>query len=421
MTPKASQLERLHLESPYSGILGAWEVALGELNPGRSELERGLELHSEVLSLDHFGFLPAIHSKELEAGWDALKAAQIGAAEFHFELSLLRQRAGTQTPAALEECLYALAASGLSGLIQTSAEGKSLEQDIKRLASFRGIERAAGEKLATVGSVAELERCHARGCFAMVLSVNGPPLSGNLMDPRDEFQWLQTWHDLGVRLMHLTYNRRNFVGDGCMEESNAGLSDLGQQLIVRLNQLGIIIDLAHSGEQVCLDAARESACPVVASHTGRKTLNDSRRSKSDAVLKAIAETGGLVGVVSLPSLLGGDGNLTTLLDAVEDLAALIGPEHVAISTDYAYRGARAEGYSDGALRGAEYDPSWWGMRKAGTFGSKSTAHFGGSLSWTNWPLFTVGLVMRGFSDDAIAGILGQNFLRVLAANPKKTL
>lgn len=416
MSPKAARLEALHLESPHAKIRAAWESGLAKLKPRRKDLEKGLELHSEFLSLDHFGFLPSIHTRELEAAWDALREARVGGAQFHFELSLLRQRAGTRTPAALEEFLHALAASGLSGMVQTAAEGKSLDQDIKRLASFRGIERAAGGHMETCGSRAELQQCHAGGHFALVLSVNGPPITGNLMDPRDEFQWLQTWHDLGVRLMHLTYNRRNPVGDGCAEDSDAGLSDLGRELITRLNQLGIIIDLPHSGEQTCLDAVAASGKPVMASHTGRKAFHDHMRAKSDKVLKAIAEGGGLVGVVALPSLLGRDGDILTLLDAVEDMASLIGAGHVAISTDYAHRSARPERYSHGSLPDAEYDPAWWGNRKPGNSqGTRSTEHFGGSLHWTNWPLFTVGLAMRGFSEEDIGNILGRNFLRVLEA------
>lgn len=419
MKLSASQLEKLHLQSPYPGIRTAWEAGLAELKPSRRDLECGMRLHAEGLSLDHFGFLPAIHSKELESAWNALREAQIGGADFHFELSILRQRAGTRTPAALEEFLYALAASGLSGMVQTAAEGKSFEQDFKRLASFRGIERACCGEAATFGSAAELERLHASGTFAIGLSVNGPPITGNLMDPRDEFQWLETWHDLGVRLMHLTYNRRNPAGDGCMEDTNAGLSDLGRALVVRLNQLGIIIDLPHTGEQSCLDAIRETSKPVMASHTGRKAFWNHARSKSDKVLKAIADSNGLVGVVSLPSLLGGGGNLLTLLDAVQDMTSLIGVDHVAISTDYSYRGITPPEYSHGALPGAEYKPSWWGIWKpGGSQGSKSTAHFGGSLQWTNWPLFTVGLVTRGYPEADIRKIIGENFLRVLRDNLK---
>lgn len=417
MNSSVSHLEKLHLEAPYSGIRTAWDSGMALLNPSRRDFELGMELHAGEVSLDHFGFLPAIHSRELEVAWDALRNAQIGGAEFHFEISLLRQRAGTQTPGALEEFLYALAASGLSGVIQTAAEGKSFDQDFKRLASFRGIERAAGSAVATVGSADELEALHARGTFALALSVNGPPLTGNLMDPRDEFQWLQTWHDLGVRLMHLTYNRRNPAGDGCMEEANGGLSDLGHELVARLNQLGMIIDLPHTGEQTCLDAIRVSERPVMASHTGRKSFCNHSRTKSDKVLKAIAESGGLVGVVSLPSLLGGDGNLNTLLDAVDDMISLIGVDHVAISTDYAYRSAAPAEFSHGRLPGAEYNPAWWGIWKpGGSQGSKSTEHFGGSLQWTNWPLFTVGLVTRGYSEADITKILGGNFLRVLKAH-----
>jgi membrane dipeptidase len=417
MTSNATHLEKLHTESPYPNISKAWQAGLQKLQPRRADLEHGLDLHSRLVAVDHFGFLPLIHSPELEKAWIALREAQIGGLDYNFELSLIRQRAGVGSPPALEEFCYALACSGLSGVVQTSAEGKSRRQDLKRIAGFRGIERAARETLTSAGDAEDFVAARKDGKVAMTLSVNGPPVAGHLMDPRDEFQWLQTWHDLGVRLMHLTYNRRNVVGDGCAESTNAGLSDLGRELVARLNALGIIVDVPHSSEQTCLDAAKLSSRPMMASHTGRKSFHDHIRTKSDSVLKAIAGTGGLVGVVSLPSLLGRNGDLPTLLDAVVDMTQLIGIDHVGIATDYAYRSVVPEDFKHGSILGAEFKPQWWGNWKPGQVTTKEglTAGFCDSLQWTNWPLFTVGLVSRGFSDADIEKILGGNFLRVLRA------
>jgi len=417
MNSLASHLEKLHLESPYPSISEAWHAGLQKLQPRRADLEHGLDLHSRLVAVDHFGFLPLIHSPELAKAWIALKEAQIGGLDYHFELSLIRQRAGVQSPPALEEFCYALACSGLSGLVQTSAEGKSRSQDIKRIAGFRGIEHAAQRTLTLGGDAADFVAARRDGKLAMTLSVNGPPLLGHLMDPRDEFQWLQTWHDLGVRLMHLTYNRRNVVGDGCAESTNAGLSDLGRDLVARLNALGVIVDVPHSSDQTCLDAAELSARPIMASHTGRKSFHDHIRTKSDEALKAIAATDGLVGVVSLPVILGRNGDLPTLLDAVEDMANLIGVDHVGIATDHVYKSVAPEDFKHGSIPGAEFKPQWWGNWKPGQVTGKQglTASFCDSLQWTNWPLFTVGLVSRGFSDTDIEKILGGNFLRVLRA------
>jgi membrane dipeptidase len=160
----------------------------------------------------------------------------------------------------------------------------------------------------------------------------------------------------------------------------------------------------------------------MASHTGRKTFFESMRNKSDRVLKAIADTDGLIGVVSLPMLLGRKGDLNTLLDAVEDMVSVVGVDHTSIATDYSYLNRDPSGkLVHGSLGDADFKPGWWGNTLKGASGKKSagevsTEHFGGSLSWTNWPLFTVGLVKRGFKDDEIQKILGGNFLRVLKAN-----
>ena len=113
---------------------------------------------------------------------------------------------------------------------------------------------------------------------------------------------LKIFYQLGIRMMHLTYNRRNMIGDGCAEESNAGLSDFGRAVVKEMNRLGIIVDVAHSGEKTSLEAARLSDRPVVASHSGARALNDHFRCKSDELIKAICDTGGYIGVCCIRAL-----------------------------------------------------------------------------------------------------------------------
>lgn len=410
-------LKKLHAEAADPVIHQAWQKGLAELDPTPSELERGLELHGRFVALDHFGFLPDIFTPQVGRAWQELLDANLGGREFHFELSLLRKQVSVDSSEGREAFCQGLAASGLSGIIQTTAEGKTLDEDLKRLASFRRLTAKLHPRLNWVGEVGELPETLERGSFFFIGSVNGPPLTGALRDPREEFQWLEVWRNLGVRLMHLAYNRRNAAADGCAEPANAGLSELGRELISRMNALGLIVDVSHTGDQSSLEACQASAKPLVASHSGRKQFHPHMRNKSDPVLKAIAETGGLIGVVSLPSLLGRNGDLTTLLDAVRDLAGLVGTDHIAISTDYAHKKGDPGGrYRHGSLPEAEFTPGWWGNTKPGTSPVKSQEHFGGSLAWTNWPLFTVGLVQRGFTERDIEKILSDNFLRILRAS-----
>lgn len=410
-----------HAASAYPVIRGAWERGLAALKPSAAQLERGIELHRRVLACDTFAFLPSFWTEEVVTEFNELRDGAVGARELGWRSSLSRAVAATRDSAAAEEFVAAIRATGLKCLVQTVAEGKSREADIKRMAASRQVCRVFRDTLARAGSSAEIREAAASGRTAVVWSVNGPPIVGHLEDPDEELSWIDTWYQLGVRLMHLTYNRRNFIGDGCAEPANGGLSALGRLLVAKLNETGIIVDVPHSGRQTTLDAAAVSTRPVMASHTGARALTDHIRFKTDEELKAIAGTGGLIGVLTLPSMLGPEAKLPRLLDHVDYIAKLVGVKHVSIGTDITYQPpwpASLKGYPN-----ARFRSSWWGNWTpenhpfGGRGGDEASA---GSLAWTNWPLYTVGLVMRGYSDEEIEKILGGNFLRVLdATRPKK--
>ena len=218
-------------------------------------------------------------------------------------------------------------------------------------------------------------------------------------------------------MMHLSYNRRNFIADGCAEPADGGLSDLGFELIKKLNQAGIIVDVPHTGLRSSREAAKASAKPIMASHTGARALHNFIRCKDDETLKAIADNGGLVGVYAYGGMLGGSDDLPMMLNHIEYIVKLIGDDHVQIGTDLQYRHnwnrKPLPHYPNAEFTGN----SWWGIWEKNPHPVlKPREDAIGSLAWINWPLYTVGLVTRGFSDETIAKILGQNFLRVFAAN-----
>jgi membrane dipeptidase len=227
--------------------------------------------------------------------------------------------------------------------------------------------------------------------------------------------WVETWYHLGVRLMHLSYNRRNEVADGCTEEADGGLSEYGREFVRKLNQMGIIVDTPHTGKQSTLDAVAVSEKPVTASHIGCEgVFPDHPRCKSDEELKAIADTDGLIGIYCLAGMLGPNATVNTMLDHVDYAVKLIGADHVAIGTDVCYMRtwpddlrAHPSKQNTSARRGA-----WKPQHQK----HSTTSHIDGDLAWTNWPLFTVGLVMRGYADADIRKILGGNLMRVLDAN-----
>ena len=141
---------------------------------------------------------------------------------------------------------------------------------------------------------------------------------------------------------------------------------------------------------------------------------DHPRCKTDEELKAIADTGGMIGIYGLGGMLGPDATIATVLDHLDYAKKVIGSEHVSIGTDNCYQTPwpdEIKGYP--AKRNLSDRKGAW-KKEHKTYSSQE--HIIGSLAWTNWPLFTVGMVMRGYRDDEISNILGKNLLRVLDAN-----
>ena len=395
-------------------IQQARERALAVLQPSDADLEHGLELHRASLVCDCFGFLPGVWTPGLIAEMNQLREGQIGARDWHWRTGLLRGVAATRDRDGAREFVAAMKASGLSGLVQTVAEGKTREQDIKRMALSRHDCHVFRRHLFQGAFADEVAEAKEQGRCCIFWSVNGPPCPGAMIDPDEELSWVEPWYHLGVRLMHLTYNRRNVVGDGCLEDANSGLSDFGRELVREMNRVGIVVDIPHSGGRTTLDAARVSDKPIMASHTGCRALHDHPRSKTDEELKAIADNGGMIGVYTIPGFLGENADLATMLDHIDYAVKLLGPHHVGIGTDMCYAPPWPEEVP--GIPNARWSSSWWGAWTPETSGGASDEARSGSLAWTNWPLFTVGLVMRGHSDEDVRKIIGGNLLRVLRDN-----
>ena len=116
---------------------------------------------------------------------------------------------------------------------------------------------------------------------------------------------LNDFYRLGVRIIQPTYNRRNLLGDGCLEPTNAGLSRAGTEAITRMNDIGILVDLSHCGRRTAADAVQTSTRPVAFTHTGCSALSDHPRNRTDAELRAVADKGGVSGVYFMPYLSNG--------------------------------------------------------------------------------------------------------------------
>lgn len=402
-----------------------WRAALACLSPSPRELDHGLELHRDAMALDTFGFMPGVWTARLVEKLDALREGHIGRREYHFRSIIERMAAPAEDPdgPAGRTWLALLRASGLKGMVATVGRAmvpgmNCLEWDLAYFAANQHLSGAFHRDLFQARSAAHLRAGVESGRFGVIWSMNSPPVPERMIDPLDEFSWLETFRRLGFRLCHLGYNRRNMAADGGAEEADGGLSVFGYELIEQLNEVGIVVDTPHSGPRTTLQAAAASKRPIMASHVGCRALFDHHRNKSDEELRAIAGTGGLAGMVGLGIFLGHEADLGTLLDHVDHAVRVAGIDHVAIGTD---RGGSVpppetlRGYPPG--RGI-FRSGWTGAWREGC-AARPCARGEATLKWTNWPLFTVGLVQRGYRDEDIRKLLGLNLLRVLEASEPK--
>lgn len=231
----------------------------------------------------------------------------------------------------------------------------------------------------------------------------------NTLDLGTNIERLNQFHMFGMRMIQLTYNTVNFVGGGCMDRADCGVTSFGAEVIGRMDELGIIVDVSHCGEATTLDACRLSRNPVVISHTGARDLLDNARNKSADALKSVADTGGYVGIFCVPQFLtdAAEPTIEHFLDHLEYIADLIGVGHVGIGTDWPLQSPE---WGMDRLR------DWlYGLGFSSSDGFEAPSTLRGFDDYRDLPNITRGLVSRGFSDQEIKGVLGENFLRVFRA------
>ena len=382
------------------------KTALQMLNPSAKDLEHGLELHKNSLVFDAYGFMPLAGGIPVRR--NELIDAGASRDEIHYASEMHRMTEGFHDPQIRKLLAETWEFGGVDCIFQNCGEeSNDVERLLKRLGNYTRTIDYCDDVYERCTYPERLEGIRARGKKALYITTNGVPVSSKFISAEENLHLVETFFNLGVRMMHLTYNRRNLMGDGCAETANAGLSDFGRMTIAEMNRVGVIPDVAHSGQQTSLEAALCSKKPVVASHSTAGKFSNHYRAKCDEVIEAIKKTNGYIGICCYPSFLQGRKNINALLDHIDYVAKTFGVDHVAIGTD---RGATLSEY-DWSVKAPQSRPIWEQYWRAPGVGDNDPDDFA-SLAWTNWPLFTVGLVMRGYSDRDIQKIIGGNVLRV---------
>lgn len=274
----------------------------------------------------------------------------------------------------------------------------SYQGSLRTIARFRQqFAEAFEDWLCWAPDVASIRAAQAAGRLAVQLNIQDTlPIETDL-GRVDEF------YAAGVRHMLLAYQGRSLVADGCAEPANAGLSLFGRRLIGEMNRLGMLVDLSHTGRRSALEASALSTLPVIYSHSGVRPLSEHIRNVDDEQIQACVDTDGVIGIVGIGAYLGDvAARSETLFRHIDYVVQGFGPRHVGIGSDYLADMTPVWNYMPGPC---DYMPDPSGTQ----------LYSGEAWAPEGYPELVQLMLDKGYTREAISGILGGNFLRVLEA------
>ena len=294
---------------------------------------------------------------------------------------------------------------GVTAINATIATWEGTQETLDHIAHWRPRFVQHASEVLQVRSVSDIETAKCEGKTGVILGFqNASPIEGHL-------DRLALFHDLGVRIVQVTYHERNLLGNGCYERADCGLSNFGLDAVREMNRLGILIDLSHVGVRTTMETIEVSDEPVACTHANPKSYYDVPRNKAVDALKLMAEKGGVVGATCINGFLktGRQSTLESYLDAIEHTIDLVGIDHVGIGTDF------TQDQTDDFWR---YIGSQQGTKFPSTFIPSDVIE--------NWDVYypenlktpddmsalAPALLGRGYSPEDVTKVLGGNWMRL---------
>ena len=218
----------------------------------------------------------------------------------------------------------------------------------------------------------------------------------------DDIGLVEVCHQLGIRFMQLSYNNQSLLASGCFEEADTGLTRMGREVVAEMNRVGLVIDMSHSGERSTLEAIEHATRPVAITHANPDWWHPSPRNKSDRVLRALTNSGGMLGFSLYPHHLrdGTSCRLADFCEMVAEAADRYGAENLGIGSDL------CQDQPDSVVQ--------W-MRAGRWTREEADVRFPPMPDWfrdnRDWDTIRDGLREAGLSRPEVDGILGGNWLR----------
>lgn len=274
-------------------------------------------------------------------------------------------------------------------------------QGLRFISQWNSLIAGNDQVMMRIDSPADFARVKGSGKIGILLGIQN---SDHFQRPDHvDFFW-----NMGQRVSQLTYNSRNWIGNGSTERHDEGLSDYGVSIVERMNKVGMAVDISHSGDRTTLDAFEVSTRPVLITHSNCRALAPGHpRCKTDEAIKACGAKGGVMGITGVRMFVKTEEPTTIedVLNHFDHVKKLIGSEHLGVGSDI-----DLDGYDDmppelnKALR-AGYK---------GSYGFREKIDIEGLDHPKRMFDLTDGLIRRKYSDDEILGVLGGNFRRVLS-------
>ncbi|GHD12568.1 dipeptidase [Tianweitania populi] len=305
------------------------------------------------------------------------------------------------------EAFQSLQRAGVGGVVVTCGFWEGALESLDALGLWRDLVRDNSDVAEIGTTAAEIARIGAEGKVAVILGYQ----NANLFEGR--IRLVEMFAELGVRVVQLTYNNQNELGGSCYEVEDSGLARFGKEVVLEMNRAGILVDCSHVGDRTTLDAIEASEKPIAVTHANARSLFDHKRNKSDDVIKALGQTGGVIGCAAYRNITGDDycKSIEAWCGMVARTVDIAGIDSVAIGTDRSHN-FTAPDYAwmrQGRwTRGVQY-----GASAAGKPLKAPPPDWFQTVEDMN--VIPGGLRAVGFSEEEVAKITHKNWLRLYEA------
>jgi len=307
-------------------------------------------------------------------------------------------------------CSPKVDASGVDALFLTLPKSdEGFAETVKAIGNIYNLADDKTKKIQVARTLKDIEAGAKANIRSIVLAFQDPYPIGNSLDN------LRALYELGVRVVQLTYNKANYIGTGCTETIDRGLTDFGARLIEEMNRLGIIIDLSHCSRLTALSAIEVSKKPVIFSHACIRSLTESPRNRTDEEILKLAEKGGVIGLSPWGPLCwnkekGTQPSMGDYLDHVDYAVKLVGIDHVGFGGDCTIDDGED---TSGTVEQATLYPTVVGEYNEKVGVHPSVRHAIGFKGAGEIGNVVEGMKKRGYKGEDIEKFLGWNFKRIM--------